>query len=1133
MVGQNVNKFYESSETLQRTVGIDSQQDNRNHLLVKVMDINNEPTYHELIETPMLGRNGENKGILGVSINVTEGKKAEMALQESEQRYKQLYENDQMGIISVRGGKFSMVNDAFCEMTGYTKAEIVGNRIKRVMHPEDYEATFSTTRKVDEGKTKGAIFEHRFIRKDGTIGYALLHHRQLFIEGAPLEAMATLTDISQLKATEQALRKSEAFYRSIFNYAYDGIEIYEIKDDSIFPVDRNERFRQMLGRTDEELDNYKGIEISPEYQPNGRMSKDFLAEQAEIIKRIGKVQYEWRALHKDGHHVDIQVTCVKFELHGKIIVTGIYRDLTETKKREIALQENETMYRYLFENAFDGVEIYEFFPDSEQESKLLQRNEKLRQLLGRTDKELTTSKEEGMLNISPKIQPNGMSSADWLKTIQQEFKKNQKIDTEWRFIHPQNYLIDVQFSIHIFNVGDKNIFIAIYKNITEKKKAEIALQESEAMYRHLFENAFDGIEIYDFFPHTGKVGKLLQRNEKLRQLLGRTDEQLINKGSESMLSISPKTQPNGISSADRLKIIQQDFKKDLKADIEWRFIHPQNYPIDVQLSVHTFSVGNKYVYISIYKDITEKKKAEIALRESETRYRYLFENAFDGIEIYEYTPSDSKKGRLITRNEKFRQLLGRTDEEISIGDVPTLLLSPKVQPNGMISEKYLNYLHKELKKNKEIHYEWRFNHKKGFPVDVEVYLHKYKQSDNTIILMGIFKDMTQKKKSEIALSESEALYRHLFENAFDGIEIYEYERVEGATSSLFARNDKLRYLLGRTDKEMDEGKGISTLRLSPDTQPNGRQSSEYLMEKRVEFNQNKIAAFEWQFTHKDGHFVDVYLTLQEYRINNKTILTGIYKDITERKKAEKIIQQNIDQLHQKNEELQKFIKSNMQLENFAYLASHDLKEPIRTIISFSQILKRSAYEKLSQDEQEYVDFIIKGSRNMSMLIEDLLTYSRADTEDKKIQTIKLNDLLYTVNYELNALIENSKAIIEIHNLPEIIQADKVQMRQLFQNLITNAVRYASPERIPHIKISAEEHDNEWLFAVNDNGIGIKSEFYERIFLLFRRLHGDKEKGTGIGLALCKKIVENHGGKIWVESEYGKGSTFYFTINKKP
>lgn len=584
MIGQNVNKFYENSEILETIKYSDSEKNKRNHFLVKIMDADKEPTYHELIETPMLSENGENKGTLGVAINITTRKKAEMALQKSEQRYKRLYENHQMGIVTTIDGKFATVNDKFCAMTGYDRSEIINLNIKDIMHPEDYNDNASNTERFNQGLVQGLVFEHRFIRKDKTIGHALVH-LQLLHEGAH-EEIATLTDISQLKIAEQALRKSES------------------------------------------------------------------------------------------------------------------------------------------------------------------------------------------------------------------------------------------------------------------------------------------------------------------------------------------------------------------------------------------------------------------------------------------------------------------------------------------------------------------------------------------------------------------LYRHLFDNAFDGIEIHEYKKTGGAQPHLVARNDKFRDLLGRTNEEIDEVNQVSSiLNISPDLQPNGLQSSEYFLQAQKEFNTTKHTAFEWRFNHKKGHPIDVYYTLKEYNINDKIISIGIYKDITEQKKAEQIIQQNIRDLRQKNEELQKFIKSNMQLENFAYLASHDLKEPIRTIVSFSQLLKRSANDKLTETEHEYIDFVIKGSKNMSMLIEDLLNYSRVDTEDKTIKNVNMSDMLYTVNYQLSTLIENKQANIELENLPEIIAADKMQMQQLFQNLITNAIRYSTPERTPNIRISVQEHEQEWLFTVSDNGIGIKPEFFERIFLLFRKLHNEREKGTGIGLALCKKIVENHGGRIWVESEYGKGSNFYFTINK--
>ncbi len=1132
IIGQNVDKFYESSETIERVVDIDLAQNKRNHFLVKAMSVNNETTYHELIQMPMLCENNQNRGTLGVSINITTRKKAETALQESEKRYKQLYENHQMGIVSAKEGKFSMVNDTFCAMTGYTRAEIIGKNIEDVMHPDDYKATLPKTAQVDRGEIKGATFEHRFIRKDGTIGHALVYHRLLIVEGKPTESTATLTDISQLKTIEQALRESENRYRQLYENHQMGI-VTTLK--GVFTT-VNDTFCKMTG--------YDRNEIVGKYI-NEIMHPEDYANQAEEGRKVDSriipgLTTEHRFIRKDksiGH----AIVHIQLLQEGKRPVEAIatLTDISQLKTTEQALRKSETIYRKLIENAFDGIEIYESTPPQKEggewHHKLLVRNDRIYEMLGKTKKDIKQSSflNQDILAMSPDFQTNGRKSEEYIWEVRDELQKNGVVNFEWQYGNEEQVL-NTEMTIIKFYIEGKKYITNICKDITERKKAEIALQESESMYRYLFENAFDGIEVYTYEDENQKQG-FVSRNQKFRELIGRNDNELYPlENGLRLMDISSKVQANGITSDKHRKNIKVELAKNKKAMFEWRFMHKDGHIVDTLASLHRFKLNKQVMLVSIYKDITERKKAEIAMRESETRYRYLFDNAFDGIEFYEYTPFESKKGKLIARNKKFRELLGRTDQELNVGEIPTLELSPELQPNGMTSGKYFEYIQSEFNKNREVHYEWRFNHKKGFPVDVDVSIHEYRGADDIAVLMGIFKDVTEKKKAEIALSESEALYRNLFENAFDGIEIYEYANEEGATARLVARNDRFRELLGKTDKEIDEVKAPSILQSSPKNQPNGQLSSEYFKERQQEFNKSRIAAFEWRFTHKKGHFVDVYLTLKEYEVNNKIVLIGIYKDITEQKKAEKTIQQNINQLHQKNQELQKFIKSNMQLENFAYLASHDLKEPIRTIVSFSQILKRSAYDKLSKDEQEYIDFIIKGSKNMSMLIRDLLTYSRVDTEDKNIQTIQVSDLLYTVNYELSALIKDSKAVIQLDDLPETIEADKIQMRQLFQNLITNAIRYASPERVPPlIKISAEERAHEWQFAINDNGVGIKSEFYERIFLLFRKLHGDREKGTGIGLALCKKIAENHGGKIWVESEYGTGSTFYFTISKNP
>ena len=266
---------------------------------------------------------------------------------------------------------------------------------------------------------------------------------------------------------------------------------------------------------------------------------------------------------------------------------------------------------------------------------------------------------------------------------------------------------------------------------------------------------------------------------------------------------------------------------------------------------------------------------------------------------------------------------------------------------------------------------------------------------------------------------------------------------------------------------------------------------------------------------------------------------AIAKDLTELKNVEAALQQKNNtikeqllSLEQKNEELQKYIESNSQLENFAYIASHDLKAPIRTIVSFSQLLQRSLKNVIDEHSKEYLDFIISASLNMKQLIEDLLAYSRIDSVKLNSGEVELNDLLFMIQYELKAIIEEEKPVIILNNIPKSISADYTKLKQVFQNLITNAIKFHKKGELPRIEISCEDQNDFWKFTVKDSGIGIQPKYFERIFLLFQKLHTNKEyEGTGIGLAICKKIIEQHQGEIWIESEVNVGTTFYFTISK--
>jgi light-regulated signal transduction histidine kinase (bacteriophytochrome) len=216
------------------------------------------------------------------------------------------------------------------------------------------------------------------------------------------------------------------------------------------------------------------------------------------------------------------------------------------------------------------------------------------------------------------------------------------------------------------------------------------------------------------------------------------------------------------------------------------------------------------------------------------------------------------------------------------------------------------------------------------------------------------------------------------------------------------------------------------------------------------------------------------------------------------------------------------------LEQFAYVASHDLQEPLRMISSFLQLLQMRYSGQLDSDADEFINFAVEGAKRMQNLIQDLLAYSRVTTKGNEFKDIKMEEALEQALVNLKMSIEENNANITHDPLP-IITADYSQMIQLLQNLIGNSIKYRS-DKIPEIHISAQEKDNDWIFSVEDNGIGIDPQYSDQVFQIFKRLHTNEEyKGTGIGLAITKRIIERHSGRIWVESELGKGSKFYFTI----
>jgi len=273
---------------------------------------------------------------------------------------------------------------------------------------------------------------------------------------------------------------------------------------------------------------------------------------------------------------------------------------------------------------------------------------------------------------------------------------------------------------------------------------------------------------------------------------------------------------------------------------------------------------------------------------------------------------------------------------------------------------------------------------------------------------------------------------------------------------------------------------------------------------------------------KDGSEFPIEIMLSPLESPEGTLVTAAIRDITERKRAEQHLVKTVAELNRSNDELQQF----------AYVASHDLQEPLRMVASYTQLLAERYKGRLDSDADEFIAYAVDGSNRMQVLIQDLLSYSRAGTNGRTLRKISSDNALKEALTNLRATIQESGAVVTYDSLP-IITTDGTQLTQVFQNLVGNAIKYRSAE-IPKVHVSASKNDgNEWIFSVRDNGMGIDAQYFERIFVLFQRLHGQTEfKGTGIGLTICKKILEQLGGRIWVESQPEKGSTFHFALPEK-
>jgi PAS domain S-box-containing protein len=723
-------------------------------------------------------------------------------------------------------------------------------------------------------------------------------------------------------------------------------------------------------------------------------------------------------------------------------------------------------------------------------------------------------------------------------------------------------------------------------DITARKKAQEALQASETRYRRLFEVARDGILILD-----ADSGQIVDVNPFVKDMLGYSHEEFLGKklweiglfknivaSKESFLELQTKgfvryenlpleTKDgrhisvefvSNVYLVDRKKVIQcniRDITERVKAEEALRKAHDE---LELRVKERTSDLDETVAELE--DQVQQRIAAEEALRSASLYTRGLLEASLDPMVTI------NQDGKITDVNRATELATGVARDEIIGSDFSDFFTEPQKANNGyrkVISEGFMR------------DYPLTIRHVSGSTTDVLYNATVYKDEAGQV--QGVFaaaRDVTARKAAEerqgftnsllelFAAKSSRKEYldstvevvRNWSGCEFAGIRIKDadgnipYESYVGFDKDFLALENAL---------HIGSDKCICMRAIQQDFQ---RQEREFIsaggsfccndspaflkglsQQDRKEYRGNcikrgfqSIAVIPIRYRnevfgaihiadYKKGmvHLQNIYFI--------ETTISPLIGEAIHRFNAESELEKYRlhleDLVKLRTDEL---TRSNRDLQQFAYVASHDLQEPLRIIAGYTQLLQHRYKDKLDEDANQFIAFTVESTVRMQNLINDLLSYSRLETKGRDFEPVDCRAVLDEVIRTLQMVIEESGAVITYGKLPTI-PADHTQLFQLFQNLIGNAIKFRS-EKTPRIQIAAEPKDERWLFSIKDNGIGIAPKYSERIFVIFQRLHTrEKYPGTGIGLAICKKIVERHNGRIWVESQQDKGATFYFVI----